>query len=295
MAGVINSIQQVSITIAANATSGTATISTVTVANAVPLLQGQTNTDTGTATQAKDSARCELTNSTTVSAFRNTADVSNSIVVDMVVVEFSTGVNSIQAGTFTVTNCTSATCTITAVGANAFVAWLGTSATSTGVAAAADVVLTNSTTVTASLAQNGTVVVGYVVADLGASIISAIQAVQHTDATSATSYTDTITSVTPSNVLLIYGGALNVTSGNSYNQFFHTLQLTNATTVTLTRQGTNTASRTVAYTVVSFAATALNGSVQRGTIAEITQSSNTATITSVRRTKRSSPTWCGAR
>lgn len=286
MTAVIQSIQRVSITIGSGATSNTATINSVNSANAMLIFNGVSTNENTINGYSDVGTRIALTNATTVTATRGLT--TNSITVNCTVIEFSSGVNSIQAGTITIaTNTTSNTATISAVGANAFVIWLGCTDTSLNHQAsriATTVQLTNSTTVTATIGVASGVaatVTGFMVVDLSSTIINSIQAMAHTDATSATSYTDTITSVTPGNTLLIYGGERTGTGTDDVDTLAHTLVLTNATTVTITRAGTGTSPRTVCYTVVQFQAAILNRSVQRGTIALSSQTSGAVTISGV--------------
>ena len=131
MAGPIKSIQKVAITIASGSTSNTATISSVTTSNAILLFNG--NTTTQTTDYSSGTARIELTNGTTVTAYRGASN-SDTVTIYGTVIEFNTGyLNSVQSGTVALsTSQTTNTATISTVGANAFVIWLGTAmATST--------------------------------------------------------------------------------------------------------------------------------------------------------------------
>jgi hypothetical protein len=181
---------------------------------------------------------------------------------------------------------------ISAVGSNAFVINTGVTVTNTNgffAHCVASVSLTNSTTVTAN---QGTIAVeltlGYMVVDLQSSLVIAVQGITHTWASQTdTSETDTIGGVTSGNSLLIYGGC---TSDGSTpcNAILTRLDLTNSTTVTLTRslEGLGfSATVTVSYTVVEFATAALNGSIQRGDVALSSSTSGTATISNVNTAK----------
>jgi hypothetical protein len=86
--------------------------------------------------------------------------------------------------------------------------------------------------------------------------------------------------------LVIYNGLAPSSIGIGFTNGTATYELTNATTVTVTRAGQTGAINTVCYfTVVQFAATALNGTAQRGLITLTSQTSNTATISSVTTSK----------
>lgn len=281
----IKSIQSGVVTIASGAATGTATLSTAVDTTKAMLLFGGSNSDDSSASDyANVGARITLTSSTVVTATRG---ASGAVVtsVAFTVVEFASGVNSLQYGTITLAAAATNTATISSVGANAFVIWLGVS-TTTGATAihtvSVGVGLTNSTTVTATAGTAVTAVLSFVVADLDSSIVQSVQPEAHTDATSASTYTDTITSVTPGNTLLIFGGQ-NWGSGSSDSTgtVLHTIVLSNATTVTMTRSSTTATSRTIFYTVVQFRGSVLNGAVQRGTIVLSSQTSNTAVLSAV--------------
>ena len=285
---VISNIQNISITVA-GAGSNTATITSVDTTKTIILMQGFTTPSISNSFYQGIIPRLSLTNATTVTATGGRSDAT--FTVNAVVITFASGVNSIQKGTISIASGTSATATISAVGANAFVIWLGSNVNGAGGSdpifnAYTNVVLTNSTTVTANISGiDSTVVVGYIVADLGSTIVNTVQPVLHTTsgADTANSETDTITSVTTGNTILVYNGA-SVGNSNPSNVIWDTT-LTNATTVTLTRGGTTGVATNTAYTVVQLAAGALNGSVQRGAITYSSAASGTSTISSVTTSK----------
>lgn len=219
---IINSLQQVAVTIAAGQTSGTATITAVTAANSYCHWQG-TKGAVSTFAATTCFASVTLTNATTVTATRSTSDASNALVVQVTVVEFiaSTIIQSIQQGTIAIGNAaTSNTATISAVTTNnAFVHFQGqtfgaTTDETNFARCTANVVLTNSTTVTATrnTASATTLTVGFVVVEFKAGVLnSATQSI--TTTTSAT--LQTITATDPRYSILIYGGdALAVTTTN---------------------------------------------------------------------------------
>lgn len=263
----VRSVQQVTITIAANATSGTATISSVDTTKSLPLSRSQ-STDNTTTSAAEVFARVELTNATTVTAYRNTASATNTVTVIATIIEFTAAaVNSVQTGTIAITG-TSNTATISAVTTGVPV-YLGLTTTQTVTAAntlLATVELTNSTTVTAArdTSSADTVTVGYAVIDCKAALVNSVQRRSVTLTSALTADTDTISGVTASNTILIPNGSTSATTGHTNSQY--TLGLTNGTTVTLTRGGTSTSSRTIKYTALEFASGVLR-SLQRATTA----------------------------
>ncbi|WP_088258590.1 hypothetical protein, partial [Fimbriiglobus ruber] len=226
-----------------------------------------------------------LTNSTTVTATINSS--GNACTVYGTVVEFTSAAmaTSVQTGTITMSSSvTSGTATISSVTtADSSVFYLGLTTSGTS-STQADIwttlALTNSTTVTAAKNSNGqAVTIGYAVVNFASGLINSVQPRSVTLTTANTSDTDTITSVVTANAMVVYAGC-QVGANNAPSTFFYVPQLTGSTTVTLTRGGTSTTSRTMNYTVVEFASGVLN-SVQRGTIALHNVTSNTATITSV--------------
>lgn len=297
-ASVIKMIQQGTITIASGAASGTYTISpTITdTSKAILVWNGINTANSTTGLDTRDAVRIAITNSSTITATRG-ASPAFALTVNFTIVEFVSGVNSIQAGTISIASGSGSTntATISAVGANAFVIYQGFSLPSTlgSTVPLASVALTNPTTVTATVWASASVTqtVGYMVVDLDTTIVSAIEqkAVSMTSANA--SDTDTITSVTTGNTLLMWGGMTSQAAVATTGQY--STYLGAATTVTKTRVGIVATARVVNYTVVSLNPSALNGSVQRSsTFALASQASNTAAISSVDTTK-SFVNWSG--
>lgn len=282
--GVIKSVQQVSINIGAAALTATATITAVVVANSIIIYQGVDAAVNSQAAYERAIARLAITNTTTITATRG--DSTNSTTVNAVIVEFASGVNSIQAGTIAISTVqTSNTATISAVGANAFVLHVGastiTAATACGGAATA-VQLTNATTVTATVGVAGAALtVGFMVVDLDNTVLaSAPQPISHTDASSAATYTDAITPVSLNNSVVFHNGHVAAVS-ETFNIMYHAVQLSDASHVTYTRGAAGTTGRTIYATVVEFKGTVLKSAVQRGVIALAAATSGTGTISSV--------------
>lgn len=280
---IIKMIQAGTVTVGSGAASGTYTISPAitTLGNAMIIWNGENTNDTGTFDTRTD-ILLTLTSTSVLTATRGQS-VAFSDTIAFTIVEFASGVNSIQSGNIIVaaTN-TSNTASISSVGANAFVLWQGQNVTgsTTSPGPQSAVQLTNSTTVTAFVTVSATIAqtVRYMVVDLDSTVVTAVQQVGNVDTSSSTSTTDTITSVTTGNASLMWGGAVQTTTptlaGDDYNLF-----LTNSTTVTKTRVGTGTVSRTVYYAVVTWAGAALNGNIQRTSSALAISSATSATWT----------------
>lgn len=291
---VIRSIQQGTITIAAASLSNTATITAVTTANTILIYDGVTSTTASQIGSGRHTARISLTDATTVTATRE--NVTDAVTVKFTAIEFLSGVNSITQGTIVMSAIqTTNTATISAVGANSFVLYLGASTAVTGLnysSSQGGLQLTNSTTVTAFCVIAAALTVGYMVVDLDATIINSVQPIAKTDATSATSYTSTITSVGTGSTMVVQNGTVGV-AGSGTSAVAITATLTDATTVTFTRVGTGAGSRTSYVTVVEFRPAILI-SLQRGTIAIAAATSATATISAVT-TAKSFANWCNFR
>lgn len=149
------SVQQVAIT-AASGTSATATLATnVDVNNSLCFFGGQQAAGN---TYAQMLSRIQLTNGTTVTANWNTSSIVTRT-INVTVVNFAPKViRSIRRGTTTITATTSATSTIDFVDVNmAWCMFLGFSCTGSSQSTTwSRVVLTNGTTITATLNSSGT-------------------------------------------------------------------------------------------------------------------------------------------
>ncbi len=294
--GIIHSIQPFEITIGTSATSNTATITSVDTSKSVIFFGGFTTTHNGN-TYREFFPRVELTNGTTVTAYRDTSSASQTVTVRGTVVEFeSAAVTSVQAGTINMASSSaSGTATISAVTTSrAAVFYLGNTNTTSTTSPQSVLVrtdLTNSTTVTATRATANTAVltVGYCVVEFAASVVSSVQQRSVTLSTSSTSSSDTISSVNTGRTLLLYNGSTSSTS--TLSNFLYNLELTAATTVTLIRTGTSTTSRTINYTAVEFA-TGIVNSLQRDTTAISAATSADAAVSSVN-TSKTLCNWTG--
>lgn len=282
----ITSIQHITVTIPTSNTSGTATISSVNTSNTVVLWGGFYTANVGTSAR-EVMPRLTLTDSTTVTASRNTSSASYTVVVKAVVIEFdSSVVSSVQYGTiaFTTTE-TSQTATISSVTTSrSVVFYLGNISSTLGQTPTNllfHLTLTNATTVTAARNVSGSasMTMGFVVVEFQSAVIQSVQARAKTLTSSSTSDTDTISSVTTANTLLIWNGIL--TGSTGWTNGLYRVTLTNSTTVTLTRTGTATTSRNIRYTVLEFVSGVLD-SIERGTGAlTATNTSVDSSITAV--------------
>lgn len=278
--------QEVSVTINSGSTSGTATITGV-GANAFVLYQG-TNTNQSASNSYKSiHGYLQLTNSTTVTATRDSSNSDTLTIKGIVIDPTAALVQSVQQGTISLAGgATSNTATITSVNtARSVVFCLGlksNSASNSAFAFETGLVLTNGTTVTATNANNADdIVVGYVVVQFAAGVINSLQKVSSSFTNNNAVSNHTISAVTMANTFLAYGGLETDTSDQNADGY---LSLTSTTNVSYTVLQANTNTRTPYYTVVEFVGGVLN-SLQRGNITLNSVTSNTATITSVNTAK----------
>jgi hypothetical protein len=277
----VNSVQQVSITIGAGATSNTATINSVDTSKTFIVLQGFTTTNNVNDANEIDT-RIELTNSTTVTAYRYAADASHTVTVNAVVVEATSSlVESVEYGTITDASASGAATIASVNTARSVVFPLGTTLNDTDNFSPriGAMTLTNSTTVTVNTNSSRTtpVIDGFVVVQFASGVIQSIQQINDAYTSGNTSDTKTISSVNTANSMIVCRG---FQSTAVIPSAWYLIELTNSTTVTLTRDGTLTTSRTPRYTIVEFVSGVLKSN-QTGTITLTNATSNTASISSV--------------
>lgn len=261
--GVIKSIQQVEITIAANSASQAATISAVDKNKTVVVWNGTRSAET-TYNGSEDEVRLELTNGTTLTAYTNAANVSNSRIVRATVLEFEpTIVKQVQHRTKLVTNVSNADDTISSSPvAYSAIFWMGCTTDEANAYynyTKAVVTQTNATTVNVRSGSAGTfnLTASYCIVEFYSNVIQSIQSVVNTIATSASTQNSTISSVTTGNCMLAYGGSrvdaafINNEMGVTEGYIF----LANSTTVTQTRLSTTGLFQSIlAVTVIEFKA-----------------------------------------
>lgn len=290
--GIIESIQEVEITIASSSATGTATISSITTGNSAifcsyPYFGMQRQTASG---NAADDIICavDITNSTTVTATRSSAPAFAITLVVTVVEYKSTAVTSVQQGTVSMTGAeTTSTDTITSVNTSrSVVVCNGATNDNTTVNlvnSASSLTLTNSTTVTAVRGNAvGVFDQNYVVIEFASGVVDSVQPfeISITD-TGATTNTATISSVTTADsVIFPAGQRLGATTFHLEDSSAH-VKLTNATTLTITRNTAGTRVPTITGTVVEWASGNVE-SVQRGTVTMASgDTTKDVTVTSV--------------
>jgi len=282
----VNSVQQVAITIGSGTTSASATINAV-GSGAFIVWQGWTTNQT-TSNGSVEDTRIELTNSTTVTAYRNTSS-TNTVTVNAVIIDGNTInlVKSVQNGTVTIASGSSGTVSISAVtNANTAIFHLGsTSNETTGneLGNNQTVLSLSGTTLTSTRGGSGapnTVTTGFCVVEFyGSALNSSIQNFAYNATINATSDTKSITSVNVNNTILAWGGMATPSGGTTTSRLI--AQLTNSTTITLAWNTSGSYQRLCNLCVIEFAAGVLKSSIKRGTISLSNATSNTATISAV--------------
>lgn len=282
MTNYVNSVQQVSITIASGSTTGTASI---TAATGTFYIDDQYQTTSATTSMAQGFARLSISG-TTVTATRNTSS-TNTVTVNCAVIDADATnlIKSVQFGNINITTGTTANATISSVTTtNTEVVYLGHSS---GLAAfdysinTPRLSLASATTVTSTVGASSTSsnVAFCVIEYQGTALNQSTQFVSKTWTTSTLTTTQAITSVNVNNTKVTFAGSENhntLTFASDQNW----VQLTAATTLTYHCGATNGDSTTTNVWVVEFVAGVLSQNAQRGSIVMTAAASNTATITS---------------
>lgn len=285
--GFVRSVTPVEITIAASATSGTqALAASVDITRSVIFWGGFTTDDSGSAANTA-LPRVELTDASTVTAYRNTAAASTVTVRGTLVEFLPTAVESVQAGKVTLGSAqTSNTSSLTSAVATtrSAVFFLGATSSyglnlSTTVLAGIDLTDGSTVTATRNAANSSTMEVGYAVVQFKPGVVNSVQKRVATFTSGNAAENDTISAVTPANTILLHNGC--VSAGTTYSNSHSHIRLTDGTTVAVTRNGTAASSRSTYYTVLEFAAGVL-ASVERN-VAAMSSGNGSAdtTITSV--------------
>lgn len=290
--GFIKSIQAFSITIASGATTGTATVTSVSTTLSSLHLSGMSSDNTGTISGINDIAYLTQTNATTITATRN--GTSGNVTVKGYIIEWdAAAVRSVQMGTITLTTTsTTNTATISSVTTtNSAVFYLGTSSSINGTAANSlcRLNLTDATTVTATrqTGTSATVIVSYCVVEWQSGVLNSNTQERTIDVDTA----DTISAVTTAQTMLAYGGQSLVSSGSWNGQYNVNAALTGTTTVTT--DGNLTSVGKIVVTVVEFKASQIT-LIQRNKTEclDASKAYEDVTITSVDTTK-TIISWCG--
>ena len=285
----MNSVQQVTLTIAGGATTGTATISSVGSLAFIGAVSHSTG-DTSTSSYTTEVPRVFLTNSTTVTATRIASSSQPLIVTFPVFDPTSNLVDTIQTGATSIASgATTATSAITAVDLTRSVVFFNGQRTNqsthaTGVIGSVE--LTNSTTVTGTVGAavvTSSTSIAWTVVQFKAAAIKSLQSLNATYSNSNTFNVLTLgIAVTVANTMTVYGGQNSST--DSYTTFMSWGNVDSPTTYKYRRIGNSGNSYQVKGALIEFVPGVLN-SLQAGSILLSATASATATINGVDATK----------
>ena len=277
-------VQSFSITIASGSTTGTATINAV-GSGAFILWDGENPSVSND--PAEDFAYLALTNSTTITATRNTG-TAGTVKIYGCIVDGDTAnlIKSVQYGTVTIASATSGTAAISAVtNANAAVhllGWSSSNATLSGINEYPLLSLSGTTVTATRPGSTGTLVVGFVVIEFqGSALNRSVQNVAATISTSVTSYTATISSVNMNNAFTIFAGHSIATATTNVATIKQRGALSAATTVTVSVNTAAAYAKNYNCSVVEFVPGLLNSSVQRGSTSLSSATSTTVNLSTI--------------
>lgn len=247
-------IQYVTGTITSGNASIDVTISSISTSLTSIMWGGQIGNSGGAASRAQSLVRAELINATTV-RFTRGGTPSNTVECNVTLVTWSSSwVDTIQRGTIAIANpATSNTATITSVTTSrSYVSLLGFSSTDTtaiDLTQAPIVVLTNATTVTASVntTDPATLTASYEVVQFKSAVVRSVQYAEYSGTAAALSQDITISAVTTADCMVIPNGQTIATDNRS---LAFTSELLNTTTVRFTRGATTSTVSKVGVTVV---------------------------------------------
>jgi hypothetical protein len=256
----IESIQPVSITIAAGDTDQTATINAVDFTRSLFVPGGSRGGD-GSFSFNEDAVRVDLTDPTTVTAQTDTANAGSSRITAGTVIEFSPwAAKRTQTGSITIAaNSTSNTATLQPYDmSRSVLVNLGTTGPASGLEFAKTYTRlskTDPTTITATRGGNdaaNAVTVNYALVELTPNVVRSAQDVSVTIASggSAASGTATINRVSVGDTFLLPGGFTVNTSTANDIRLLPWLELTDPTTVTAGRELTSATTTTGNVTVI---------------------------------------------
>lgn len=286
-------VQHFSITINSGGTTATATINAV-GSGAFILFGGMNPSVASAANEAF--AWITLTNSTTITATRNTGTAGSIIITGCIIDGTSNLITSVQYGTVTITGTTTGSSSISAVtNANTAIHLLGWSSSNTASTPSAENprLSLSGTTVTATRDDTtGNLVVGFVVIEFNGSVLN--QSVQNVAAVSTgnvSTYTATILSTVLNKSLVIYAGSSAPDAGNIARVLQYG-RLTNTTTITAICSLASVLVKNYNCSVVEFVSGVLNSNMQRAITTLTAVASNTSTVSSVTKSN-SALSWLG--
>lgn len=260
-AGPFISIQEVDVSIAGSASSGTTTISAV--SSLASIVWAGNTCDTAAADLTAVWGTLTLTNSTTVTANRGSSAAS-ALSLKCYVIDWNTDwVESVQFGNMTTSAATTATATISSVTTSrSAVFFLGTYNTAANTNYARGLGrfdLTNSTTVTLTKGAATTDLLGkFCVVQFKAAKIQSLNALSISMTSGNASNTATISAVTANSTFTAFGGCTMSASVTDPSISLGSIGYTNTTTYTATRSTSTSGTVIVNGTAIEFTSGTLN-------------------------------------
>ena len=286
-ADLITEVIPFTITIAASATSNTATISSVDTSLSTVIFGGHTGSSTDAYDADHDFPAVVLTDSTTVTAIRQVADANTITVKGTVVVWNTDAIESIQTGIVTFTGASGTQAISSVTTANSALIYNGFRTTYTAAVPYnifVNMAITSTTQVTGYRGTGSGTAYGYfTIIEFKSGVLeSNTQAVSIN--VSGTSSTATISSVDTTKTWLCYGGMFSKSGGVGIG-FNPYISLTNGTTVTGLRNSSSATVPNVKGTVIEFKSADIASVNRQITIVGASSTTGTTTISSIDTTK----------
>lgn len=288
---IVKSVTPVTVTIAAGATSGTASINITSTSNAFIEWGGQT-CQGGSSTPDKTMGYFDpITSTSVVTAHRSTSDASNSMTLYGTVIEYAPGViKSIQSSNIALATVVSNTYTLPTgiTNANAFVAYQGTAYNSTNDFSHnifANVSLSGNIVTAARKGTANTLTVYFTVVEFQPGILQSSTAPFSINLSTVQLTNTAAISVTAANSMLVYGGQNMSTSNATWTQWDKDnawMKIdSGGTTVTATRTSEDGTSIVITGTVVEFKTGVIKSATRGNIVIGASSNSNTQALPTV--------------
>lgn len=291
-------VQQFSITIASGSTTGTATINAV--GSGAFIVMGGTNPSVSN-NPAEDFAQVTLTNSTTITATRNTGTAGTVVVTGCIVDGDTTNlIKTVTYGTITIANTASSGTATTLTGtvgntAIHLLGWSSANTTLSGVNEYPVLTLPANVPTATRVGTSGTLTVSYVAIEFQSSAmtVNAVQQIAATSSSSVTSYTASLgANVVLANTICFYSGSSISVVTTNIAEIKQRGALTGVGTFTVNVNTAVADAKKYNASCVELNSGVLNSAVQRGTTTLTGVTSNTTTLTAVNETY-SGVSWLG--
>lgn len=263
----IKSVQHLQIVVTAGNTSQAQTINAVNMSYSTTLLNGFILSGTPSIDYKSQTPRIEFTNSTTVTAFIDTAGATNLTAYVCVIEFYPAAIVSIQRGTtaYIASDSSKVVAISSVTTARSALFWNGFTTNGGAVPSTNSwrCAITSSTQITWNLntaANSGTL--SWCVVEFNSAIINSVQQVSVTSTSAATNSNATISSVTTANCLSLWNGMTTATATANPSITFHLGTLQSATVFSFRRvNAADTASRTMNGVIIEFKTAAVKSTI----------------------------------